>query len=87
MAYDEAGNGSAFASSTQAAPWSTQKMTLGGNSFPLAQAFGWVHLDLWHSGGGLFGDVAQGWVTTIMSAQRRYSVGLRAIRLDSACDS
>jgi uncharacterized repeat protein (TIGR01451 family) len=83
--YDEDENSAAIVPSTQMAPWSTQKMFLGSSTFPLAHPFGWVHLDLWHSG-ALFGDVAQGWVTSRMSAQQRYSVGLRAIRLDSACD-
>lgn len=31
-------------------------------------------------------QVLQGWVTAISSAEDRYSVGLRAFRLDSACD-
>lgn len=31
-------------------------------------------------------QVLQGWVTVISSAQDRFSVGLRATRLDSACD-
>jgi uncharacterized repeat protein (TIGR01451 family) len=86
-AFDEEENASLVAASTTTAPWSTQKVQLGGGEFPLANPFGWLDIDLWHpAASSLFGNVAQGWVTTIMVAQQRYSVGLRAIRLDSACD-
>lgn len=83
---DEDGKATVLSSSRQLAPWSAQKVVLGGDSFKLPYAFGWLNLDLWHKGGTLFGDTAQGWVTTVMSAQQRFSVGLRAMRLDSACD-
>ena len=86
MIFDEEENGSLIASATTTAPWSTQKMILGDANFVLPHPFGWLDLDLWHTGGTQFGDAAQGWVTTIMSAHQRFSVGLRAIRLDSACD-
>jgi uncharacterized repeat protein (TIGR01451 family) len=85
-AFDEEENASLIATSKTAAPWSTQKITLGGTDFPLPHPFGWLNIDLWHATSPLFGNVAQGWVTTIMVAQQRYSVGMRAIRLDSACD-
>ncbi len=86
MLFDEQENGSLIASATTTAPWSTQKMILGDASFVLPHPFGWLDLDLWHTGGTQFGNAAQGWVTTVMSANQRFSVGLRAIRLDSACD-
>jgi uncharacterized repeat protein (TIGR01451 family) len=86
VAYNETEQSVPLGPSTDMAPWSTQKMEIGGSDVPLPFAFGWIELDLWHSGDTLNGDVAQGWVSTVMSAQKRFSVGLRAIRLDSACD-
>jgi uncharacterized repeat protein (TIGR01451 family) len=86
VVYNETEQAVPLGPSTDMAPWSTQKMQLGGSDTPLPFSFGWIQLDLWHTGSALNGDVAQGWVTTVMSAQKRFSVGLRAIRLDSACD-
>jgi hypothetical protein len=86
-AFDEEENASAIVPSNQIAPWSTQKVGIGRGAFPVSHPFGWVVLDLWHKGGSPSGDsVAQGWVTTVLSAQKRFSIGLRAVRLDSACD-
>jgi len=47
--------------------------------------FGWMFLNLNTSlAGGLFNPTAQAWVTTVMSAEGRYSVGFDAIQLDNA---
>jgi uncharacterized repeat protein (TIGR01451 family) len=86
LMYDEDGKSVGIPSSKQMAPWSTQKMSFGPGTFASPYPFGWVNLDLWHKGSPLFGDVAQGWVTTVLNAQQRFSVAFRAIRLDSACD-
>jgi len=49
--------------------------------------FGWLFLNL---NQGVYGGTAyymsQAWVTTIMQADGRFSVGMNAIQLDSACD-
>jgi uncharacterized repeat protein (TIGR01451 family) len=86
VVYNETEQSVPLGPSTDMAPWSTQKMDIRGSNTPLPFSFGWIELDLWHTGSTLNGNVAQGWVTTVMSAQKRFSVGLRAIRLDSACD-
>ncbi|HSK77245.1 MAG TPA: hypothetical protein VLQ45_12385, partial [Thermoanaerobaculia bacterium] len=47
--------------------------------------FGWLYLNLNHSiAGDPFPGVAQAWVTTLMDAQGRFSVGYDAIQLDNA---
>ncbi|MEM7048253.1 MAG: hypothetical protein AAF604_01280 [Acidobacteriota bacterium] len=48
---------------------------------------GWLFLNLNHTlaAGDPTGGIAQAWVTTIMSAEGRYSVGFDAISLVSAC--
>jgi hypothetical protein len=39
--------------------------------------------------GGLaaYGGTAQAWVTTVMSALGKFSVGFDAVQLDTACDT
>jgi hypothetical protein len=37
--------------------------------------------------GGIFPGRAQAWVTTVMNAEGRYSVGYDAIKLDTMCDN
>jgi hypothetical protein len=77
-------------------PLEAQRVNLnGGNvigSDPIPDAdFGWMFLNLNHTlaasaGTDPFPGIAQAWVTTIMSAEGRYSVGFDAIQLDSACE-
>ena len=47
--------------------------------------FGWMFINLNTTvAGGLFNPTAQAWITTVMSAEGRYSVGFDAIQLDQA---
>lgn len=50
--------------------------------------FGWVYLNLQHSNPGfvaIYGDTfAQAWVSTVMDAAGRFSVGFDAVQLDNA---
>jgi len=47
--------------------------------------FGWVYLNLQHSKLTPYADpFAQAWVTTVMDAEGRYSVGYQGIQLDNA---
>jgi hypothetical protein len=48
----------------------------------VAESFGWLMLDLWHGDG----SHAQGWVSTTMSANGRFSIGHEAIRVDDLCN-
>jgi hypothetical protein len=74
-------------------PLEAQRVSVSGGSAisaPLAPSapFGWLFLNLNHSlaAGDPFPGVAQSWVTTVMSADGRFSVGFDAIQLDSACE-
>ena len=76
-------------------PLEAQRVSLsGGNvigSDPAPTAdFGWIYLYLNTNVSGVTypaadPNVAQAWVTTLMSAEGRFSVGYDAIQLDSAC--
>ncbi len=63
-------------------PLATQKVHMGTTALPAPHDFGWLMADLWH------GDSthAQGWVSTIMSAEGRFSVGNGALRADDLCN-
>jgi hypothetical protein len=63
---------------------------IGSDPTPTAE-FGWIYLNLNHTlaasaGTDPFPGIAQAWVTAVMSAEGRFSVGFDAIQLDSACD-
>jgi hypothetical protein len=75
-------------------PEETQRVAVGGPAFPVPAThnFGWLYLNLNHDAGG-FTNVwavdplsAQAYVSAVYSALNRFSVGLDAIQLDSACD-
>jgi hypothetical protein len=75
-------------------PLEAQRISLNGGSpfddpTPLA-AFGWMYLNLNTTVAGVAYPatnpaIAQAWVTTVMDAQGRFSVGFDAIQLDTAC--
>ena len=76
-------------------PLEAQRVSLsGGNvigSDPTPDAaFGWIYLNLNTNVSGVTypaadPNIAQAWVTTVMDADGRFSVGYDAIQLDSAC--
>jgi hypothetical protein len=86
--------------SPEAFPEETQRVSLGGPDFPIPAGFefGWTYLNLNHcvegSGpaGGVFNPFAtdqlsaQAWVSATYSALGRFSIGLDAVQLDTACD-
>jgi hypothetical protein len=76
-------------------PLEAARYPIGSVSNPFAaavtpvQPFGFVYLELNHSlapavGADPFPGVAQAWVTTVMDASGRFSVGFDAIQLDNA---
>jgi hypothetical protein len=77
-------------------PLEAQRVSLqGGNvigSDPVPDAvFGWIYLNLNTNVSGVLyplsdPNIAQAWVTTVMDADGRFSVGFDAIQLDSACE-
>ena len=87
VAFDEEENSISLASSTTRAGAAVQELTVGSDDVPTPSPFGWMMIDLSHgSTGSLFGATAQGWVVTVFSAVGKYSIGQRAIRLNSACN-
>ncbi len=67
-------------------PDETNNVAVGGPDLPVPFNFGWIYLNLNQtSPGSLYAPFSQNWVTTVMSAEGRFSVGFDAIQLDSAC--
>jgi hypothetical protein len=68
-------------------PAEAQRVEVGGIDLPTPFDFGWMFLDLGHTiAGDPFPGVAQNWVSIVMSAEGRFSVGYDAIQLDNVCD-
>jgi hypothetical protein len=86
LVFDEEENAQLLPASASRFPWAVQQVAVGSAELATTSPFGWFDLDLWHGATGLWGEVAQGWVVPVTSASGLYSVGLRAVRLDSACD-
>ncbi len=67
-------------------PNETQSVAVGGSDLPVPFDFGWMYLNLNTTVmGSPYAPFSQNWVTTVMSAEGRFSVGFDAIQLDSAC--
>jgi hypothetical protein len=71
-------------------PAEAQRTLINGASFPVPFAFGWLYLDLNTTVSGnpnppFDPSSAQAWVSIVMDANGRFSVGFSAIQLDSAC--
>jgi hypothetical protein len=63
-------------------PLATQKVHMGSTALPAPHTYGWMMLDLWHEDN----THAQGWVSTIMTAEGRFSVGHGALQADDLCN-
>jgi uncharacterized repeat protein (TIGR01451 family) len=84
--FDEQENASVLPASSGRAPLAVQALPIGKGEMPIPSPFGWMTLDLGHGGADLFGGVAQGWITTLVSADGRFtSIAQRAVRLGTAC--
>jgi hypothetical protein len=72
-------------------PIEAQRTHVGGPALPVPFTFGWLYLNLnFNTGNGNPPEdptAMQNWVTTVMSAEGRYSVGFDAIALDSSCNA
>jgi hypothetical protein len=75
-----------FPAEAQRVPVGGSSLVPGGDDLPAAASGnGWIYLNLnWQAS---IADVTpkQSWVTTVMNADGRFSVGMDAIQLDSAC--
>jgi hypothetical protein len=74
-------------------PAEAQRTAVGGSALPVPFDFGWLFLNLntvvAAAGANPPEDpsAAQAWVTAVMDAEGRFSVGFDAIQLDSACNA
>ncbi|HEV8578229.1 MAG TPA: hypothetical protein VGX68_04025, partial [Thermoanaerobaculia bacterium] len=72
-------------------PAEAQRTVIGGSQFPVTPDFGWIYANLNQSNATAGANppedpaASQAWVTIVMDAQGRFSVGFDAIQLDSAC--
>jgi hypothetical protein len=72
-------------------PAEANRTQIGGAGFPVTPDFGWIYANLnttvAPAGNNPPEDPAadQAWITIVMDAQGRFSVGFDAIQLDSAC--
>ena len=72
-------------------PAEAQRTAVDGVDFPVSFDFGWIFMNLnttvVAAGSNPPEDpaAAQAWITVIMDASGRFSVGYDAIQLDSAC--
>jgi hypothetical protein len=72
-------------------PAETQRVQVGGAALPVNAAFGWIFLDLNTTVASAGPNppvdpaAAQAWVIATYTANGRFSVGVDAIQLDSAC--
>jgi hypothetical protein len=69
-------------------PWEAQRTVVGTGDLPVSNPFGWFYLNLNFAVPGSaidasFGPVMQNWVTAVMDANGRFSVGFDAIQLDN----
>ena len=74
-------------------PAEAQRTVIGGASFPVIFDFGWIYANLNQTNATAGANppedplASQAWLTTVMDAQGRFSVGFDAIQLDSACNA
>jgi hypothetical protein len=67
-------------------PAAATRVSVGSPRLPLPFSFGWLALDLGTvTSNGTDDPLTQAWVGQVSSAQGRFSVGLEATSLDSAC--
>ncbi len=72
-------------------PAEAQRTDVDGEDFPVSFDFGWIFLNLNTTVAAAGSNppedpaAAQAWVTVVMDASGRFSVGFDAIQLDSAC--
>ncbi len=70
-------------------PWEAQRTAVGGADFPIPFDFGWLYLNLNNAVAGSqvpFEPDMQNWVTAVMDANGRFSVGFDALQFDNVTD-
>jgi hypothetical protein len=88
IAFDEAENAeNVMTVSASPFPASAQRVQVDGAALPVTPAFGWLYMNLNHSGAANPPEdnaAAQAWVSNVMDANGRFSVGQSAIVLQKA---
>ena len=70
-------------------PWEAQRTAVGGPDFPVPFDFGWLYLNLNSTVAGSqvpFEPLMQNWVTAVMDADGRFSVGFDAMQLSNVTE-
>ena len=62
-------------------PWEAQRTAVGSSALPSSYNFGWLYLNLNFPTGTIWDPFMQNWVTAVMDADGRFSVGFDAIQL------
>ncbi len=81
VAFDDEENPSVLAGSN-AFPRAAQRVRVGGTALPIGESSGWMMVDLWHANEAH----AQGWVSTMSTANGRLITGHQAVRADDLCN-
>jgi hypothetical protein len=74
-------------------PAEAQRTVIGGADFPVIFDFGWIYANLNQTNATAGPNppedplASQAWLSAVMDAQGRFSVGFDAIQLDSACNA
>jgi hypothetical protein len=74
-------------------PAEAQRTVIGGADFPIIFDFGWIYANLNQTNATAGPNppedplASQAWLSAVMDAQGRFSVGFDAIQLDSACNA
>ncbi|HVR99313.1 MAG TPA: hypothetical protein VMW27_22015 [Thermoanaerobaculia bacterium] len=81
VAFDDEENPSVVARSN-AFPTAAQRVKVGSTALPISETSGWMMVDLWHANE----EHAQGWVSTVTTANGRLITGHQAVRADDLCN-
>lgn len=85
LVFDEEENSTLLGASSMHLPVAAQEVHLGTSALPVSTLFGWMILDFQVPAGTPTPDYTQAWIVPVMSAQNRFSVSFRPVRLDPEC--
>jgi hypothetical protein len=71
-------------------PWEAQRTEVGSSALPATPDFGWIFLNLNSAVAGSqvpFEPLMQNWVSVVMDAEGRFSVGFDAMQLGNVTEA
>ena len=74
-----------YCPATRGFPLEANRVTVGGEKIPAPWDFGWLYVNFNEFIGGPAIRQRQSWVTALVSAEGRFSVGLDAVPFDTGC--